>query len=126
MAGNAEREFDHVEPSYIERPGVVEPFQHRTSNIGNEVGANLGATTGNAPGPVEHVLMCQRHPMKRSGCPVLGECFISCSGVSQCRVRIHSAYCVERRAMCLHALHADGCGLHGRKFLGSDGSCHFA
>ena len=41
MAGNAEREFDHVEPSDIERPGAVEPFQHRTSNIGNEVGANL-------------------------------------------------------------------------------------
>ena len=65
VAGDAERELDHVEPADIDRTGGVQPGDHRGRD--RPAGApriKAGAAFGELARTVEHVLVRQRHAVQ--------------------------------------------------------------
>ena len=65
VAGDAQRELDHVEPADIDRTGGVEPGEDGRGDAGRWPAHQRGPALGELAGAVEHVLVRQRHAVQR-------------------------------------------------------------
>jgi hypothetical protein len=66
VAGDAERELDHVQPADVDRPRRIEPRQHRRGRQRPMVAEQGRAVLAQLPGPVKHVLVRERHAAERA------------------------------------------------------------
>ena len=66
VAGRPHGEFRHVEAAKFDAAGGVELREHRRGVIGDKIGADFRAAAADRAGAIEHVLVRERHAMKRT------------------------------------------------------------
>ena len=65
VAGEPERELDHVEPADIDSSGPIQPLDDGGRHVGHEVAAEPAAGGADPALAVEHVLVRERHAGQR-------------------------------------------------------------